>query len=267
MSIWNDKTIWITGATSGIGLELARQFAASGANLVLSARREAELNRIAGELPGDHRVVVLDLADPDAVLQTATAVLPDLPPIDVLINNGGISQRARFLDTELSVFQRLNNVNYLSVVALTKAVVPGMIARGHGSIVVISSVAGIVGPPLRTGYSGSKYAVRGFVDALRSEIEHRGVQCLTVCPGFVKTSIADNALAADGSKAGQVDPEIENGMPVDECCRQILKAIESGKAEVVIGTGISGMAPTIKRFAPGLLRKIMSKRGAEQAAD
>lgn len=255
-------TVWITGATSGIGLELARQYAARGATLVLSARREANLQQLAAELPGQHHVVVLDLAQPEQVLTRAAEALAALPPIDVLINNGGISQRARFLDSDLSVYRQLMEVNYLAVVALSKAVAPGMIERGRGSIVTISSVAGIAGPPLRTGYAGSKFAVRGFMDSLRSELSHRGIHCLTVCPGFIKTAIADNALAADGSKAGQVDPEIENGMAVEACCEQIIRAIDKRRDEVVIGKGISGAAPLIKRIAPGLLNKIMAKRGA-----
>ncbi len=260
MTDWNQKTVWITGATSGIGLELARQLAGKGATLILSARRETELNNIAAELPGKHHVVVLDLAQPEQVQQIAAKILPSLPPVDVLVNNGGISQRSYFLDTDLDVYRQLNNVNYLSVVALSKVVVPQMVSRGSGSVVVISSVAGIVGPPLRTGYAGSKFAVRGFMDALRAETAAAGLHCLTVCPGFIQTSIADNALAGDGARHGEKDPDIEKGMAVEDCCAQIIKAIERGKDEVVIGKGISGMAPTIKRLAPGLMNKIMAKR-------
>ncbi len=171
---YNNKTVWITGASSGIGKELAIQFAELGARVILSARNVDKLNDLKATLKGEgHLVVPLDLAQPELVLSTIIAQMSELPAIDILINNGGVSQRSLFLENDFNVYRQLMEVNYFGLIALTKAVLPTMVARRSGSIVSISSVAGKVGSKFRTGYSGSKYAVVGFMDCLRAEVsEH-----------------------------------------------------------------------------------------------
>ncbi|OUR94994.1 3-oxoacyl-ACP reductase [Gammaproteobacteria bacterium 42_54_T18] len=258
-----NKTVWITGASSGIGKELAHQFADQGARVVLSARRGDVLETVRAALTGGverHWVVPLDLADADSLMESATKALSDIGPVDILVNNGGISQRGLFLETDFSVYRRIMDVNYLGTVALTKVVLPGMVDRGTGSVVCISSVAGKVGSKLRTGYSGSKFAVVGFMDCLRAEVSSQGVQCLTVCPGFINTDIAKNALDANGKAQQTNEASIEEGLTAGECCQQIISAIEQGKDEIVIGKGISGLAPTIKRFFPGLYNTLAARR-------
>lgn len=260
--MYKDKVIWITGASSGIGFELTKQLADLGARIVLSARRRDVLEEIVSQLPGGasrHWVAPLDLAAVDELIPAAEAYLKEIGPVDVLINNGGISQRSLFLDTDLDVYRRLMDVNYLATVALSKAVLPAMVARRSGLIVSISSVAGKIGSKLRTGYSGSKYAVVGFMDCLRAELAEHNVACLTVCPGSIQTNIAINALNAEGEAQQKNDDSIINGMPVEQCVEQIIKAMSKGKDEVVIGRGISGMAPTIKRFFPRLYTKLAAK--------
>jgi short-subunit dehydrogenase len=257
-----NKTIWITGASSGIGLELCRQLAAKGARIVLSARRRDTLITIAESLPGGlgrHWVVPLDLADADKLVDAVQAQLLDIGPVDVLINNGGISQRSLFIDTELSVYRQLMEVNYLGSVAMTKALLPSMLAQHRGMIVCVSSVAGKIGSKLRTGYSGSKFAVVGFMDCLRAETAHLGIQCLTVCPGSIQTNIAINALNESGVAQNKNDDSIINGMPVEQCVKEIIKAIVNERDEVVVGKGISALAPTIKRFFPKLFNRISAK--------
>lgn len=259
---FKDKTIWITGASSGIGLELARQLAAKGARIVLSARRQAVLEEIAAGLPGGrerHWVAPLDLGDLDGLMDTAGRFLEEVGDVDVLINNGGISQRSLFIDTDLDVYRRLMDINYLGTVAMTKVVLPGMVARGSGMIVSVSSVAGKIGSKLRTGYSGSKYAVVGFMDCLRAETAAQGIKCLTVCPGSIQTDIAVNALDGSGQAQNTNDESIINGMPVEDCCREIVNAMERERDEVVVGKGLSVAAPTIKRFFPGLFNRISAK--------
>lgn len=261
MDIQN-KTIWVTGASSGIGMELCKQLAARGARMVLSARRLETLLALADALPGGrdrHWVVPLDLADADNLVNTVQAQLVDIGPIHILINNGGISQRSLFVDTDLAVYRQLVEVNYLGTVAMTKALLPAMIDQGTGMIVSISSVAGKIGSKLRTGYSGSKYAVVGFMDCLRAETAQQGIQCLTVCPGSIRTNIAVNALTGSGEAQNKDDESIINGMPVENCAQEIIHAMLKGRDEVIVGKGLSALAPTIKRFFPGLFNRISAK--------
>ena len=196
---YNNKTVWITGASSGIGEELAKQFAEQGAKVILSARNIDKLNQVKAELKGEgHRVIPLDLSKPETVLQDVSAQIDSLGPIDILINNGGVSQRSLFLENDFKVYRQLMEVNYFGLIALTKAVLPSMVTRKSGSIVAISSVAGKVGSKFRTGYSGSKYAVVGFMDCLRAEVAEHNIHCLTICPGSIKTAIAHNSLNEQG---------------------------------------------------------------------
>jgi dehydrogenase/reductase SDR family member 7B len=257
-----NKTIWVTGASSGIGMELCRQLAKLDARLVLSARREESLVELAESLPGGrsrHWVVPLDLADADNLLDKVTRQLADIGPVHILINNGGISQRSLFVDTDLSVYRQLMEVNYIGTLAMTKALLPGMLERQEGMIVSISSVAGKVGSKLRTGYSGSKYAVVGFMDCLRAETAQQGIQCLTVCPGSIKTNIAINALNEHGKAQNKNDESIINGMSVEKCAEDIIKAMIKGRDEIVVGKGLSALAPTIKRFFPRFFNKMSAR--------
>lgn len=246
---YNNKTVWITGASSGIGKELAIQFAALGANVILSARSVDKLNELKQSLHGDgHSIVPLDLSAPEAVLAQVTDLLGTLPPIDILINNGGVSQRSLFLESDFTVYRQLMEVNYFGLVALTKAVAPTMVARRSGSIVSISSVAGKVGSKFRSGYSGSKYAVVGFMDCLRAELAEHNIHCLTICPGSIKTAIAHNSLNEQGIAQNKPEHSIENGMDVSVAAKKMISAIGNNKDEVIVGKGLSGLAPTIKRF-------------------
>ncbi|MBR9805559.1 SDR family NAD(P)-dependent oxidoreductase, partial [bacterium] len=191
--IVENKIIWITGASSGIGEELAKQLAAQGARLVLSARSEQKLISLRDALPGGaerHRVQPLDLAKPEQIIADGPALMREIGDVDVLINNAGVSQRSLFLETDIAVYRQLMEVDYLGLVALTKVVAPSMVERGAGSIIAISSVAGKVGTKLRTGYCGAKFAVAGFMESLRTEISSQGVHCLTVFPGYIQTQIA-----------------------------------------------------------------------------
>jgi short-subunit dehydrogenase len=254
---FKNKTVWITGASSGIGKELAIQLSALGAKVILSARNVDTLNAVKSQLIGEgHIVLPLDLALPEQLIKHVSSLIHDLPAIDILINNGGVSQRSLFLENEFTVYRQLMEVNYFGLVALTKAVVPSMVKQGHGSIVSISSVAGKVGSKYRTGYSGSKYAVVGFMDCLRAEVAVHNIHCLTICPGSIKTAIAHNSLNALGVAQNKPEASIENGMDVSAAAKLMIRAIEKKKDEVVIGKGLSGLAPTIKRFFPTLFNKI-----------
>ena len=258
---FNNKTVWITGASSGIGQELAIQLAALGANIILSARSVDKLQQLKTQLSaGDHQVIALDLSQPEAVYDYVIKHSDDIGKVDILINNGGVSQRSLFLENDFSVYRQLMEVNYFGLVALTKAVLPSMVEQGSGSIVSISSVAGKVGSKFRTGYSGSKYAVVGFMDCLRAEVADKNIHCLTICPGSIKTAIAHNSLNEIGIAQNKAEDSIENGMDVHKAATKMIKAMANKKDEVVIGEGISGWAPTIKRFFPALFNHLTAKK-------
>ena len=238
-----DQVVWITGASSGIGEALAKAFAGSGARVVLSARNVAELQRVHGEClaagaPESKLLVLpLDVLDYDALPAAVAAVDAAFGRIDLLVNNAGTSQRSFCLETELQVYRTLFELNVIAQIALTKAVLPGMVERGSGHILVTASVAGKVGVPLRTGYCAAKHAVMGFFDALRTEVAHLGIKVTTIVPGFIRTNIGANALTGSGAPTGVQDADIEAGMDVTECATQIVKGIADGVEEIAVGSG------------------------------
>lgn len=254
------KTVWITGASSGIGEALALQFAKNGDRLVLSARRENELERVAercrvaaGTATGQVLVLPLDVTDWDSLPGKVETVLAQFGTIDLLVNNAGVSQRSLCKDTDMSVYQKLMDVDVMGQIALTKAVLPHMLERGSGHLAVTSSVAGKVGAPMRTGYCAAKHAVMGFFDALRAEVEGQGVSVSTITPGFIRTDISRNALAGDGSAYGKEDEDIATGMDVTECAEVVFKGLEAKKREIPVGKGKEMAALWIKRISPEAL--------------
>jgi len=254
------KSVWLTGASSGIGAALAVQLDLAGAHLILSSRRPEVLEKLKNRLehPYHHRVVALDLEDPESLAKIVNDTLGESGTCDLLINNGGISQRALAADTELAVDRRLMTINYLGTVAMTKAVLPRMLESGGGIIASVSSTAGKVGSQLRSGYSGSKHAVVGFMDCLRAEQKSNNIQITVACPGWVKTNISYNALNGSGDPENKMDATIANGISAEQCAKEILAAIASGKAEVIIGKGISKWAPTIRRISATLYRHLIA---------
>ncbi|MBL4638964.1 MAG: SDR family oxidoreductase [Kordiimonadaceae bacterium] len=256
--MYKNKAVWITGASSGIGEYVAYEMARAGASLILSARRREELERVskrcveAGLSEDNILVLPLDVAD-EASLQSAVAMAQAFKgKIDMLYNNAGISQRSLCLDTDMSVYRKLFEVDVFGQIALTKLVLPIMLERGEGHIAVTSSVAGKVGVQLRTGYCAAKHAVMGFFDALRAEVAKDGIFVTTVTPGFIRTAIAENALAGDGSKFGKVDKNIAGGMDVEDCAAVIMKGFMARKREIAVGKGKEMKALWLKRVLPNM---------------
>ncbi len=258
---FQDKIVWITGASSGIGEALAYEFAKEGAILVLSARRESELERVKTNCAGAKKVIIvpLDLVETDKMQEVASKVIGELGKVDILVNNGGISQRSLAKDTVLQVDRDIFEVNYFGTIALTKAVLPSMLEKKSGQIVVISSIVGKVGVPLRTAYSASKHALHGFFDALRAENWRENLKVLLVCPGFIKTNITYNALKGDGSKYNIMDNATNQGITAEKCAKGILGAIKRGKEEYVIGGFREKLAIFLKRFFPKAFSNMIKK--------
>ncbi len=257
---FQDRVVWITGASSGIGEALAYAFSREGAQLILSGRREAELERVraACAAPDRTRVLPLDLQQLDALPAKAAAAEALFGRIDILVNNGGISQRSRGAESSMVVEKAVMDTNYFGTLALTKAVLPAMLARRSGHIVVVSSLAGYLSTPMRSAYAASKHALQGWFNSLRSEVHPDGIAVTMICPGFVRTNISQNALAADGSKHGKLDNYIARGMSAETCAAKSLNAIANRKEEALIA-GWEVMGVYLKRFSPWLFSQVVRR--------
>lgn len=261
---YRDKVIWITGASSGIGEALAQSLAKEGAILVLSARRENELLRVANGLDAKAKSMILplDLADTSDVAALAKQVADKFGRIDVLINNGGISQRSLAKDTPLDIDRKIMEVNYFGQVALTKAVLPYMLQQKSGHIVVMSSISGKFGFYLRTAYAASKHALHGFFEALRLENEEFGIKVTMAVPGKIQSNISLHALKEDGTKHGVMDQSQQEGMPAMECAAIIIDAMKKNKEEILVGNN-EIRSVWLKRHFPKLFGRIIRKQKRE----
>lgn len=256
----SNKVFWITGASSGIGEALAYKLNELGAKLILSARREAVLIEVKDRCEfSDHVAILpLDLTEFDSLENITAKAFNIYGNIDVLINNGGLSQRSLIIDTKFEVYQQMIDVNYLGTIKLTKHVLPKFIAQKSGHFVTITSLMGKFSSPYRSGYCGAKHALHGFFDALRMEHEKDNINVSIICPGFIQTNVAKNALTGDGSALQKEDSATENGMPVNECAKEIISAIKKKRFETYIG-GKEKFGIYLKRFFPKLLHKVVMK--------
>ncbi len=259
---FNNKVVWVTGASSGIGEALVGELMSQGAKIVLSARSEEKLNALksAANLTDENGLVVpLDLADIEALKGKTKKVIDHFGKIDVLINNAGLSYRGLVEETDIEVYRKLMEVNYFGTIALTKEVLPYMLKQNGGDIAVTSSIAGKVGTQIRSAYCGAKHALHGFFDCLRMEVYKNNVSVAIICPGFVKTNISKNALTADGSGYNKMDDAIAKGMPPEKCAKKYLNAIANKKQEVIIAEGKEIIAPLLKRISPTLLTSVLKR--------
>ena len=259
---FKDKVIWITGASSGIGEALALKLAEHGARLILSARREEELKRVGDktELPDlDLMLLPFDLENTSNAFGLVANIINKFGRIDILINNGGFSQRSTAVETSIDVDRKLMEVNYFSHVALTKAVLPYMKRQKAGHVVVISSIAGKFGFYLRTSYSAAKHALHGFYESFRLETELLGIKTLIVCPGKIKTDVSLNAITSSGVTHNKMDESHMDAMSAEECANRIIAGILKNKEEIFIG-GKEILMVKIKRFFPKLFSKLIRKQ-------
>jgi short-subunit dehydrogenase len=257
------RRVWITGASSGIGEALALAFHGAGAKLILSARREDELKRVQTACGGEASTGVLpmDVTNAQELPEKIRQALGMFSGIDVLVLNAGITQRSRTRETDESVYRRLMEVNFFGPEAMARAVLPSMLAQKNGHIVVISSVAGKFGVPMRSGYSATKFALHGFFEALRAEEERNGIHVTMVCPGYIRTEISLSALRGDGRKHAKMDSELAHGMPAEQCARQILRGVARRKREIVVAAPREKALVYIKRFFPDLLARMTGRPG------
>jgi len=261
MSYFDNKVVWITGASSGIGESLANTFAKHKVKLVLSARRADELARVkaaCGLSDSDVLLLPMDVADQSGMDAAAKMVIQQFGQIDILVNNAGVSHWSKIKDTSMDVIRTIMNVNFMGAAGLTKAVLPYMLEKKKGNIVVISSILGHIVTPKQSAYNASKHALQGFFDTLRAETSGDGIKVLLVCPGFVRTNVAKNSLDKNGQPINKDNNMIATGLEPSYVSEKVLDAIQSGKEEIVVAGPKEQFALLVKRFAPGVFSKFIS---------
>lgn len=247
------KTWWITGASSGIGAALAKALSAQGAALILSGRNEAALAEVAAACATDTLIMPFETTDYTALPALTEQAWGWRGRVDALVNNAGISQRSLAVDTDFSVYEKIIAVDLLAPIALTQANLPRMVSAGGGRIVGISSVAGIIGPPLRAAYSAAKAGLIGYLDSVRAETAHLGINVHVIAPGSIRTNVSRNALNADGDVRGESDPVIDAGIDPDVAAATMLDAIATGTRELILAEGAELLGAKLRRADPNAL--------------
>ncbi|NIG53040.1 SDR family oxidoreductase [Chitinophaga sp. Cy-1792] len=258
---YQDKVILITGASSGIGKELALLLAAEKARIILSARNEAHLLEVQAQclsLTPHCHVLPMDITDERQVQEGAASAIAIYGRIDVLINNAGVTQRSKLIDTSPAAIRKLMEVNFFGPMMLTTALLPQFKAQQQGQIVVISSMAGLFGYPWRSGYNAAKHALQGYFETLQTEQPIPGLSTTIICPGRIHTDITYSAITGDGSAYGAMDPGQAHGIPVDVCARKIVKAMRNKKKLVLIAR-MEKVLLWMKRYFPPLFYFIARK--------
>lgn len=258
---FTNKVVWITGASSGIGKALAIELSKQDALLILSARNEKSLKEVQ-ELCLDSskvHILPLDLEKYQMINSKVDRALTFFGRIDVLVNNGGISQRSFAKDTQVEVDKRIMDINFLGTVALTKAVLPHFLQNQSGQFVVTTSIVGKIGTPLRSSYAASKHALHGFFDSLRAEVFKDNISITLICPGFVTTNISKNALTGDGSPQDKMDRATAGGIDPERFAKLMAKAIQNKREEVYISGAKEKLGVYVKRWIPRLFSVMVRK--------
>jgi short-subunit dehydrogenase len=262
--LMNKKIVIITGASSGIGQALAREYALRGYRLSLGARRIEKLETLKTEFPENEILCVqTDVSIEEDCRNLIQKTVEKFGGIDILINNAGISMRALFEDTDLNVIRRLMDVNFYGTVYCSKFALPWLL-QSKGSLVGVISIAGHVGLPARSAYSASKFAMRGFLDTIRIENLHRGLHVLVAAPGFTTSEVRKVALTADGSMQGETPRNEEKMMSAETCARHIIRAVDKRKRSLVLTFVEGKLTVFLGKFFPSLLDKLTFKHMAKE---
>ena len=250
------QTVWITGASSGIGAALAREWAGRGAHIILSGRDEARLGEVAGGLDAETLTLPFDVRDEDAMRQATDTAIGWKDGVDIFVANAGISQRSPAVGTAMQVYRDIIDIDLTSQIAASQALLPHMTGRGSGKLAFLSSIAGKVGVPMRTAYCAAKHGLIGYADALRAELSQSGVDVHVICPGSVATDVSRNALNGDGSVRGKSDKAIDNGIAPDDAARRIVDAIELNQREIIVAEGMEEAMGELRRTPDQLLDQV-----------
>ncbi len=255
------KVVWITGASSGIGEALVYAFAEMGSKVIASSNDQAGLERVIKNckgLPGSIRGVVFDLSDTSGIESLASGLLAEEGRIDILLNIGGVSQRATILDTPIWLDRKIMEINYFGTIALTKAVLPGMIKNGGGQIGATSSITGRFGFPLRSAYSASKQALHGFFETLMIEHKKDKIKVSVFIPGRVRTGISIHALTPTGEEHGKMDDGQAGGITPEKAAKIIIRGLRRNKREILVGSSELLMLK-IRKYLPSLFFRLAGR--------
>lgn len=260
MSFFSSKTIWITGASSGIGEALVKEFSKAGANIIMSARRSHELERVknTSSHPEKIAILTLDLENNQRAEEWVKEAWSVFNGVDILINNGGLGQFGSVLETKADVERKLFEVNYFGAVALTKAILPRMIEASHGKIVAIASIAGKFGQANLAAYSSSKAALILYFESLKEELHDSPIDIQVISPGFINTQVTINSLDASGKPLNKNSPAQENGMPAQKFALRLLKALQGRRFHSYIGQK-ELLAVPLHSLAPRLFYSLLRK--------
>jgi len=253
-----DKVVIITGASSGIGRAMAFAFGQEGATVVICARNVSTLRETEAALQQAGIPVLALAADvsvEDDVKQLIEQTVARFSRIDILVNNAGISMRSMLIDTDPAVIQKVMDINFMGTVYATRYALP-YIQQSKGSIVGISSIAGYRGLPVRAGYSASKFAMNGFLEAVRTELLHTGVHVLTACPGFTTSNIRVASLGANGQVNGESMRDESDMMSAEECAGHILRAVKNRKRELILTTQ-GKFTVFLNKWLPALMDRLV----------
>lgn len=249
------KVAWITGASSGIGAELARELSLRGAYVVVSGRDATRLVHAASRC-GEALIIPFDVRDEDALAEATERAIAWKGGIDIAFANAGISQRSRALNTDMQVYRDIIAVDLTAQIAFSQGLIGHMAERGSGALGFISSIAGKVGVPLRTAYCAAKFGLAGYADALRAELSQTGVSVHTIYPGSVATNVSRNALTGAGEPRGRSDKAIDEGIPADVAARQMLDGIAAGTREIIVAEGFELAMGEARRTPEALLDQV-----------
>ena len=261
-----NRVVIITGASSGIGLALAKAYAKEGAKLSLAARSVDKLNELVdgfGKDGVDAIAVKTDVSIEEDCKNLIDQTIQKFGKIDILINNAGISMRAAFNDVELDVLRKLMDVNFWGTVYCTKYALPSLL-ESKGSVVGISSIAGFIGLPGRTGYSASKFAMHGFLETIRVENLKKGLHVLIAAPGFTASNVRKSALTADGSHQGETPRKEDKMMSSEEVAKHVVKAIKKRKRTLILTFVEGKLTVFLSKIVPGLLDKLSYNHMAKE---
>jgi dehydrogenase/reductase SDR family protein 7B len=261
---YKGKTVWITGASSGIGAALAHQFAGEGAKVIISSHEAEELEGVRKELEPvsqDVHTVVFNLGNPEEVQDTAEKVLKEFGRVDILMNNGGISTRALASETPLEIDRRVMEIDYFSGVILCKALLPKMIENGYGHIGVTSTISGKFGWPYRSAYAAAKHALFGFYKSLWAENNQAGIRVTLFSPGRVQTNISVHALESNGKEHGKMDPGQAKGITPEQCASRMIRAMKRNRKDVLVG-GSELVMVWIHKYCKPLYYRLVNKISA-----
>lgn len=256
---YKDLTIWITGASSGIGEAMSMAFAKRGATIILSGRDKEKLASVKKRCKNSkkHIVIPFDISDAAQAKDAYDSAIAQAGSINWLINNAGVSQRSLIMETDEAVERQIMEIDYFAQTRLTRLVLPEMIAQGGGKIVMISSVAGLLGTQYRGAYGAAKAAIHMWANSLRAELHADGIEVSTIFPGFIQTNISINALTGDGSSQGTMDEATGKGLSATAFAKQVIRALSKDEEYIIVAGNKEKLATRVNRLSPPKLYKLI----------